>query len=227
MAVNNATHHRSNADKRRAVVEFLSSPENRTMSDRAIARECGVGYSLVADVRNEICPNQADEARSKADTTEQYARTREEAPPNKELPEVEALKARIAALEARLPPEPEEQQEIAPEPPTTYTPRPDPLQVKQIHEPEPTPEELALEMERRERRVQEEIERRQNGGQRGRPHSRQTVKYSEMRGMSRIELEDLAIDIGLRPRDLMLPTQRLMTNIEHFRQAWIEAVLEA
>ena len=58
----NATHglRRTNADKRKAVETLLKDAEWATWSDRKIAEVCGVGYSLVSDVRKAICPNRAD-----------------------------------------------------------------------------------------------------------------------------------------------------------------------
>jgi uncharacterized small protein (DUF1192 family) len=58
----NGTHgvRRTNADKRRAVTMLLDDPEWVQWSDREIARQCSVGASLVADVRNAICTNNAD-----------------------------------------------------------------------------------------------------------------------------------------------------------------------
>lgn len=60
----NATHglKRTNADKRKAVETMLKDAEWATWSDRKIAEVCGVGYSLVSDVRKAICPNRADAA---------------------------------------------------------------------------------------------------------------------------------------------------------------------
>lgn len=45
---------RSNADKRRAVGLLLADPEWSKWSDRVIAEKCGVGYKLVADVRDQL-----------------------------------------------------------------------------------------------------------------------------------------------------------------------------
>lgn len=58
----NATHglKRTNADKRKAVETLLKDAEWATWSDRKIAEVCGVGYSLVSDVRKAICPIRAD-----------------------------------------------------------------------------------------------------------------------------------------------------------------------
>ena len=58
----NATHglKRTNADKRKAVETLLKDAEWAAWSDRKIAEVCGVGYSLVSDVRKAICPNRAD-----------------------------------------------------------------------------------------------------------------------------------------------------------------------
>jgi hypothetical protein len=51
---------RTNADKRNAVNIVLAVPKCQAWSDREIARQCGVGASLVADVRKSICTNNAD-----------------------------------------------------------------------------------------------------------------------------------------------------------------------
>lgn len=53
----NASHglRRTNEDKRKAVTILLSDPEWAAWSDREIARQCGVGAPLVADVRKAIC----------------------------------------------------------------------------------------------------------------------------------------------------------------------------
>lgn len=58
----NATHglKRTNADKRKAVETLLKDAEWAAWSDRKIAEVCGVGYSLVSDVRKAICPIRAD-----------------------------------------------------------------------------------------------------------------------------------------------------------------------
>ncbi|MFZ5832950.1 MAG: ParB N-terminal domain-containing protein [Planctomycetota bacterium] len=52
----NATHglHRTNADKRRAVLTLLNDPEWSTWSDREIARQCAVSADLVGDVRKSV-----------------------------------------------------------------------------------------------------------------------------------------------------------------------------
>jgi hypothetical protein len=53
-------HRRSNADKRRAVETLLNDSEWAKWSDSKISDVCGVGYSLVADVRKAIYPIRVD-----------------------------------------------------------------------------------------------------------------------------------------------------------------------
>lgn len=56
----NRTHglRRTNADKRRTVEIVLRDPDWSKWSDRKVASECGVGYSLVADIRRELQPQE-------------------------------------------------------------------------------------------------------------------------------------------------------------------------
>lgn len=51
---------RSNADKRKAVETLLKDADWAKWSDNAIAKACGVGYSLVSDVRKTIYPIRVD-----------------------------------------------------------------------------------------------------------------------------------------------------------------------
>lgn len=46
--------HRTNEDKRKAVLAALAHPKGRGMSDRAIAQHCGVGHVMVNRIRGEL-----------------------------------------------------------------------------------------------------------------------------------------------------------------------------
>lgn len=93
----NAQHglRRSNADKRRAVEVLLRDEEWRRWSDRKIAEACGVGYSLVSDVRAQLpesgSPTAGPELRTGSDGVTRVVPRRPEQPrppePGPEAPE--------------------------------------------------------------------------------------------------------------------------------------------
>lgn len=58
----NNTHglRRTNADKRRAVMLLLEDSEWQKWSDNKIANQCGVGHTLVNEIRNSIFPKSKD-----------------------------------------------------------------------------------------------------------------------------------------------------------------------
>jgi hypothetical protein len=150
-----------------------------------------------------------------------------EAVPNEEAPregvsEVEALKARLAALEARLPPAPVEQKEITPKRPSTYEPQP---RVAPDSTEAMTPEEQAVEDARRRERMAQEIAFRQSASSpRGFPKT--TATNGQLSRMSRIELEDYAMSAGLRPAELLLSDERLRAAVKSFEAAWLEQLME-
>jgi len=141
--------------------------------------------------------------------------------------EITTLRERVAKLEAALdslspPPAPQAVEVIeSVEPPRTrvsYMAR-TPDAVMSV-------EEQAAEMERRGRRMQQEIERRRENGNKSRLFHKRAASFQELQALNRIELEDYAMEIGLLPRAVLLETDALRGNIMSAHQAWIEAILE-
>jgi hypothetical protein len=129
----NASHglRRTNEDKRKAVTILLSDPEWGAWSDREIARQCGVGAPLVADVRKSICnpiidrPPAATRTVNRNGTTyeqktENIGRTRQTAAPTAAelpkvpVPEVAALRETPQSVGATSPaPVPDQEIKVA------------------------------------------------------------------------------------------------------------------
>lgn len=85
---------RTNEDKRREVIKFFETTPDTDLSNREIARKCGVSEHLVRDIRKELLEEQ--------ERTEQ------------ELAKAEAIKEAEQKLEQELEPEPESPKEPEP-----------------------------------------------------------------------------------------------------------------